>query len=174
MPNHLNPVRRIEAKRILTHLFAHERFDADHFVEILAGIMVDTPEVVKAAARQLLAWNNTGDGPRFIIKDENTTPDDIAEVVLDAAAIFRGETTAEDADVCAVPHEDASLAGAGLTLAQRICETLKGSRDCFLRAASGSVSRGAFEAQAAACNRALADLQRLVGNAPPQEADKEV
>jgi hypothetical protein len=171
MPNPLSPVRRIEAKRVLTHLFAHEQFDADHFVEILAGIMVDTPEVVKVAARHLLAWNNTKGGPRFIIKDKGTTPEDLAEVVLDAAAIFCGETTAEDADACAVPHE---LTEASLTLVQRISETLRGSRDCFLRAASGSVSRGAFEAQAAACNRALADLQQLVGNAPSQEADKEV
>jgi hypothetical protein len=165
MPNHLNPTRRIEAKRVLTHLVAHERFDAGHFIDILAAIMIDTPEVVKAAARQLLAWNNTGDGPRFIIKDEGTTPDDIAEVVLDAAAVFRGDTSTEDD---AVPPE------AGLTIAQRIHETLRGSRDCFLRAAGGSVSRGAFEAQAAACSRALADLQRLVGNAAPQDTDKEV
>jgi hypothetical protein len=174
MPKQLSPVRRIEAKRVLTHLFAHERFDADHFVEILAGIMVDTPEVVKAAARQLLAWNNTKYSPRFIIKDENTTPDDIAEVVLDAAAIFRGETTTEVADTCAVPHEDASLAEASLALAQRISETLRGNRDCFLRSASGSVSRGALEAQAAACNRALADLHELLGNVPSPDADREV
>lgn len=174
MPNPLSPVRRIEAKRTLTHLFAHEPFDADHFVEILASVMVDAPEVVKVAARRLTVWNNTEDGFRFVIRNDGTTPEDIAEVVLDAAAIFRGETLAEDAEAGTVSHEDASLAEASLTLAQRISETLRGSRDCFLRAASGSVSRGAFEAQAAACSRALADLQQLVGNAPSQDADKEV
>jgi hypothetical protein len=166
MPSHLSPVRRIEAKRAITHLFAHEQFDADHFVNILAGIMVDTPEVVKTAARHLSTWNNTKDGPRFIIEDENTTSDDIAEVVLDAAAIFRGETITEDSGDVSVE--------AGFAIAQRISEALRGNRDCFQRAASGSVSRGAFEAQAAACSRALTDLQKLVGNAPSQDADKEV
>jgi hypothetical protein len=127
--------------------------------------MVETPEVVKSAARQLLSWNNTEGGPRFIIQDEGTTPDNIAEIVLDAAAIFRGETTIEVGDA---PPE------AGLAIAQRIHEVLRGSRDCFLRAAGGAVSRSAFEAQAAACNRAMADLQKLVGNAPSPDTDKEV
>lgn len=166
MVNPLSPVRRIEAKRVITHLFAHEQFDAERFVEILAGIMVETPEVVKAAARQLLAWNNTGGGPRLIIKDENTTPDDIAEVVLDAAAIFRGETS-ED-----MPPREATRAD--VEVWARVAETLRGSRDCFLRAASGSVSRGAFEAQAAACNRALTELLTLLGNGLIEPGDKEV
>ena len=165
MPNPLSPVRRIEAKRTLTHLFAHEPFDADHFVEILASVMVDAPEVVKVAARRLTVWNNTDDGFRFVIRNDGTTPEDIAEVVLDAAAIFRGETSTEDGD---------ASSEASLTIAQRIHEVLRGSRDCFQRAAGGPVSRGAFEAQVAACSRALADLQKLVGNVPSQDADKEV
>jgi hypothetical protein len=146
---------------VITHLFAHEQFDADRFVEILAGIMVETPEVVKVAARHLEAWNDNRCIAEF---RDSSVCEEVAEVVLDAAAIFRGETTAEVGDA---PPE------AGLAIAQHIHEVLRGSRDCFLRAAGGAVSRGAFEAQAAACNRALDYLQRLVGNAPSQNTDKE-
>jgi hypothetical protein len=160
--NPLSPVRRVEAKRVITHLFAHEQFDADRFVEILAGIMVETPEVVKVAARHLEAWNE--DRRCIVWQELPPRYEEVAEVVLDAAAIFRGETTIEVGDT---PPE------AGLAIAQHIHEVLRGSRDCFLRAAGGAVSRGAFEAQAAACNRALADLQRLAGNAPAQNTDKE-
>jgi hypothetical protein len=51
MTSRLTPIRRIEAKRLITHLLAHERFDAEKFAEILAAVMIYTPEVVAVAAR---------------------------------------------------------------------------------------------------------------------------
>lgn len=164
MVNPLSPVRRIEAKRMITHLFAHEQFDADRFVEILAGIMVETPEVVKVAARHLEAWNE--DRRCIVWQELPARYEEVAEVVLDAAAIFRGETS-ED-----VPPREATRADVEVWV--RVAETLRGSRDCFLRAASGSVSRGAFEAQAAACNRSLTELLTLLGNGLVEPGDKEV
>lgn len=164
MVNPLSPVRRIEAKRMIIHLFAHEQFDAERFVEILAGIMVETPEVVKAAARHLEAWNE--DRRCIVWQELPARYEEVAEVVLDAAAIFRGETS-ED-----VPPREATRAD--VEVWARVAETLRGSRDCFLRAASGSVSRGAFEAQAAACNRSLTELLTLLGNGLIEPGDKEV
>lgn len=107
MPSRLTPIRRIEAKRLITHLFAHERFDADKFAELLAGVMIDTPEIVAVAARALETWNNYGrdrsDNPRFVMQDADEGYASIAEVVLDAAAIYRGETT-EEPNECMLPH----------------------------------------------------------------------
>jgi hypothetical protein len=165
MVNPLTPVRRIEAKRVITHLFAHEQFDAERFVEILAGIMVETPEVVKVAARHLEAWNE--DRRCIVWQELPARYEEVAEVVLDTAAIYRGGASAE-----VVPSREATRAD--VEVWTRVSETLRGSRDCFLRAASGSVSRGAFEAQAAACNRALAELLALLGNGPDESGDKEV
>jgi hypothetical protein len=163
MVNPLSPVRHIEAKRMITHLFAHEQFDAERFVEILAGIMMETPEVVKVAARHLEAWNDNRCITEF---SDFSVCEEVAEVVLDAAAIFRGETSE------GVPPREATRAD--VEVWARVAETLRGSRDCFLRAASGSVSRGAFEAQAAACNRSLTELLTLLGNGLIEPGDKEV
>lgn len=104
MASRLSALRRIEAKRLITHLFAHEQFDADRFAELLAGVIIDTPEVVTVAARDLEDWNNFGrdraDSPRFVIQgNADASYESIAEVVLNAAAVYRGETT-EDPNDC--------------------------------------------------------------------------
>jgi hypothetical protein len=102
MASRLTPIRRIEAKRLITHLFAREQFDADRFAELLAGVMIDTPEVGAIAARHLEDWNNYGhdksETPRFVMQGADAVYTTIAEVVLDAAAIYRGETTEEPND----------------------------------------------------------------------------
>lgn len=96
----LSPVRRIEAKRLLAHLVASKKkFDAEEWVEKLAAVMIDTPEVVKTAAAHLRAWNTAGDEGdpdcthRFTMRNcGHDGYNVIAEVVLDAAALYRGET----------------------------------------------------------------------------------
>lgn len=161
MTSRLTPLRQIEAKRLLTHLFSQEPFNADLFVELLAGVMVDTPEIITIAARQLEVWNesnNTG----FLLKDVSYA--EIAEVVLDAAAVYHGETS----------EELHTATPADFDVWRRTLGALRGNRDCLLRAAGGQVSRGAWEAQAAACGRALADLEQLLGNAGMLDSDTEV
>lgn len=46
----LNPVRRIEAKKLLTYLVENEFFSADRFVDLLAEVMMGTPEIVMVVA----------------------------------------------------------------------------------------------------------------------------
>jgi hypothetical protein len=92
----LTPIRREEAKRLITHLFAHEPFDAELFVERLADVMLATPEIVSVVAHYLQIWNTspTADKPPYFTMN-TTTYQKITEVVLDEAAVYRGETTEE-------------------------------------------------------------------------------
>jgi hypothetical protein len=154
----LNPVRRIEAKKLLTYLVENEFFNADRFVDLLAEVMAGTPEVVKVAAARLQSWND-GDGsdrPRFA--RQGTEYAEIAEVVLDAATVYRGETSEE-------PYKQRLATTADLGVWRGILTTLRSNRDCFHRAASGSISKGVAEAQAAACSRAIRGLEEIMRNA---------
>ena len=165
MSSRLTPIRLIEAKRLLTHLVSQEPFDADRFVELLAGVMIDTPEIVTVAARQLAKWNSETDTDNIIL-GHNVFYTTVAEVVLNAAAIYRGETSEEPA-----PREATQADFDGW---RRVRTTLRSNRDCLLRAAGGSVSKGAWEAQVAACSRTLAELDQLLSNAGLIDSDKEV
>ena len=163
MPSRLTPIRLIEAKRLLTHLVSQEPFDADRFVELLAGVMLDTPDIVSITAQQLELWNKDTDS---IILGHNVFYTTVAEVVLNAAAIYRGETSEEPA------LREATQAD--FDVWRRVRTTLRSNRDCLQRAASGSVSKGAWEAQAAACSRTLVELDQLLSNAGLIDSDKEV
>lgn len=92
---------------------------------------------------------------------------EIAEVVLDAATVYRGETLEE-------PHKQRLPAAADLDVWCGILTTLRSNRDCFHRAASGSISKGVAEAQAAACSRGLLQLEQLLSNAGMTDDDKEI
>lgn len=157
MASRLTPLRQIEAKRLFA---ARDQFDADHFILLMAKIMLGTPNVVEAAAQQLESWNND----RCAIGDQSPPYAEIAEIVLDAAAIYHGETS----------EEPRAATQADFDVWHRVLATLRGNRDCLERAAAGQVSRGAWEAQAAACGRALGDLEQLLGNVGLVTNDKEV
>lgn len=94
MPHDLTPLRRLEARRTLQYLLDTQT-DADEIIDRLSAVMVGVPDVVVMAAHHLKAWNNTNgeDDPYFMITNEGITYGDIAERVLDAAAVYRGETT---------------------------------------------------------------------------------
>lgn len=167
MSSRLTPLRQIEALRLLT---AVDQFDADHFIELMAEVILGTPNVVHTAALRLEAWNiQSPEHPRFIMHDVEDGYNTIAEVVLDAAAIYRGETSEEPA-----PYEPRAATQADFDVWRRVLSTLRGNRDCFQRAAGGQVSRGAWEAQAAACSRALVELEQLLSNAGMADSDTEV
>lgn len=166
MPSRLTPIRLIEAKRLLTHLVSQEPFGADRFVELLAGVMLDTPDIVSITAQQLELWNKDTDN---IILGHNVFYTTVAEVVLNAAAIYRGETSEEPA-----PYEPREATQVDFDVWHRVRTTLRSNRDCLQRAASGSVSKGAWEAQAAACSRTLVELDQLLSNAGLIDSDKEV
>ena len=161
MSSRLTPIRLIEAKRLLTHLVSQEPFDADRFVELLAGVMIDTPDIVSITAQQLELWNKDTDN---IILGHNVFYTTVAEVVLNAAAIYRGETSEEPA-----PREATQADFDGW---RRVRTTLRSNRDCLQRAAGGSVSKGAWEAQAAVCSRTLAEVDQLLSNAGMIDNDK--
>jgi hypothetical protein len=155
MPSRLTPIRRIEAKRLITHLFAHERFDADKFAELLAGVMIDTPEVVAVAARSLETWNNYGhdksDTPRFVMQGAGTDYASISEVVLDAAAIYRGETT-EDSNECTVPHVT------GLLTNEQVRSYLSQAASHLRAVASGKTDRKRSETHASRLENIVASM----------------
>lgn len=159
----LNPVRRIEAKKLLTYLVENEFFNADRFVDLLAEVIIGTPEVVKVTAHRLKAWNTDC----HAIEGNLPPYEEIAEVVLDAAAIYWGETLEE-------PHKQRLPAAADLSVWCGILTTLRGNRDCFHRAASGSISKGVAEAQAAACSRAIRGLEEIIRNAGEPVDDTKV
>lgn len=88
----MGPLRRQEAKRLLRNLHRQGDFDADTWLDRLTDVLNHTPEVVNVCARQLALWNEE-------IKEQlkfTATPEGsygaIAEVVLDAAAIYNGES----------------------------------------------------------------------------------
>lgn len=163
----LNPIRRSEAKKLLTYLLENEFFDADRFVDLLAEVMAGTPEIVMVVAARLQSWNK-GDGsarPRFVLQDAEYA--EIAEVVLDAATVYRGETLEE-------PHKQRLPVAADLGVWRGILTTLRSNRDCFHRAASGSISKGVAEAQTAACSRAIRGLEEIMRNAGEPVDDTKV
>jgi hypothetical protein len=155
MTSRLTPIRRIEAKRLITHLFAHERFDADKFAELLAGVMIDTPEVVAVAARALEDWNNYGrdkaDNPRFIMQDADAGYASIAEVVLDAAAIYRGETV-EDSNEYEMPHVT------GLLTNEQVRSYLSQAASHLRAVASGKTDRRRSETHASRLENIVASM----------------
>lgn len=163
----LTPVRHREATRLLTHLITQEVFDADRFINLLAGVMAGTPEIVMVVAARLQSWNK-GDGsarPRFVLQDAEYA--EIAEVVLDAATVYCGETLKE-------PYKQRLATTADLGVWRGILTTLRSNRDCFHRAASGSISKGVAEAQAAACSRAIRGLEEIMRNAGEPVDDTKV
>lgn len=164
MSSRLTPLRQIEARRLLT---AVNQFDADHFIELMAEVILGTPNVVHTAALRLEAWNTQSpEHPRFIIHNVKEGYDTIAEVVLDAAAVYHGETSEEPAP-CAATR-------ANFDTWRRVLSTLRGNRDCLQRAAGGQISRGAWEDQAAASSRMMAELEQQLRNAGIASSDMEV
>lgn len=92
----MGSLRRQEAKRLLKNLHKQGDFDADTWLDRLTDALAHTPEVVNVCARRLALWNEE-------VKEElkfTATPEAsygaIAEVVLDAAAVYNGEPTDQD------------------------------------------------------------------------------
>lgn len=158
----LSPVRRIEAKRLLVHLFAHEQLDAEVFIDKLAAVMIDVPEVVQVAARHLEDWNNFGQSghtvkgtPRFTMSDTETGYEAIAEVVLDAAAIYRGETT----EVMEFGDEYSNAEAADLLTYKQVIRALT-QVQTYLRAIASRVgSRTVAESHASQLHHVVLTLQ---------------
>jgi hypothetical protein len=155
MTSRLTPTRRIEAKRLIAHLFAHEPFDADRFAELLAGVMIDTPEVVAVAARALEAWNNYGrdksDNLRFVVQGAKTDYASISEIVLDAAAVYRGETT-EDSNEYEMPHVT------GLLTNEQVRSYLSQAASHLRAVASGKTDRKRSETHASRLENIVASM----------------
>lgn len=159
MASRLSPLRRIEAKRLITHLFAREQFDADLFAELLAGVMIDAPDVVTVAARHLEKWNNydgdhQSESPRFVMQNADAGYESIAEVVLDAAAIYRGEIAEEP----------------GLLASEQVRSHLSQAAAHLRSVASGKTDRKRSEAHASR----LEEILRSLGNAEGAIGDREV
>jgi hypothetical protein len=87
----LSPLRKIEVIRLLESYMRSEPTDMDAFVDKLTEAIMSTPEVVKVTASKLHQWNqslgNLDIGSADCIA--------IAEIVLDAAAGYRGELAEE-------------------------------------------------------------------------------
>lgn len=163
MASRLTPLRRIEAKRLITNLFAREQFDADLFAELLAGVMIDAPDVVTVAARHLEKWNNYGgdhqsESPRFVMQNADAGYESIAEVVLDAAAIYRGET-AEELNECT-----------GLLTNEQVRSHLSQAASHLRAVAGGKTDRKRSETHASR----LEEILRSLGNAEVAIGDREV
>jgi hypothetical protein len=156
MVSRLTPLRRIEAKRLITNLFARKQFDADLFAELLAGVMIDAPDVVAVAAQYLEKWNNydgdhQSESPRFVMQDADEGYASIAEVVLDAAAIYRGETT-EEPNECMLPHVT------GLLTNEQVRSYLSQAASHLRAVASGKTDRKRSETHASRLESIVASM----------------
>lgn len=90
MPAYLNPTRRVEAKKIVKDLLNSGETDLDKWVSELIKVMQGVPPVVTFAARQLEEWNTEDDHGPDKFQPGSTSYLEITEVVLDAAAVYRG------------------------------------------------------------------------------------